>query len=275
MRLKVLRRIIQVLTILSIIAIPLLNRKGITIIMGSLYSLAISDIWITDPLSGLQVILSTLLADSKLLLSMLIPIVIALIFGRVFCSWMCPQNFISEFFDYISRKIPPLPPFSKGGMGGLQMFKPSPSAKPRYVIMFLLLVLTPILGFPAANLISAPGIISVQTSKIIYEGTVGIEIGLIGIIVLLELFLVRRIWCNYICPVGSLLGLFRFKKTMKVVYREDVEHTCGKCMECVRACQLGLNPMEGRIYPLCHNCGDCIAACEDIKDRAKPLSFRF
>jgi ferredoxin-type protein NapH len=264
MKLKILRRIIQILTILLIIAIPLLNRKGITIIMGSLYSLAISDIWITDPLSGLQIILSTLLADSKLLLSILIPIVIAFVFGRVFCSWACPQNTISEVFDYLSRRF-----------RIKRLLNSTPKALPRYVILAALLLITPILGFPAANLISAPGIISVQTSKIIYEGTVGIEIGLIGIIVLFELFLVRRIWCNYICPVGSLLGLFRFKKTMKVVYREDVEHTCGKCMECVRACQLGLNPMEGRIYPLCHNCGDCIAACEDIKDRAKPLSFRF
>lgn len=264
MRLKILRQIIQILTLLLIIAIPLLNRKGITIIIGSLYSLAISDIWITDPLSGLQVILSTLLADSKLLLSILIPIIIALIFGRVFCSWACPQNTISEVFDYLSRRL-----------RVKRLLNPPPKALPRYVILAALLLITPILGFPAANLISAPGIISVQTSKIIYEGTVGIEIGLIGIIVLFELFLVRRIWCNYICPVGSFLGIFRFKKTMKVVYREDAEHTCGRCMECVRACQLGLDPMEGRIYPLCHNCGDCIAACEDIKDRAKPLSFGF
>ncbi len=238
--------------------------KGITILMGSLYSLAISDIWITDPLSGLQVILSTLSADSKLLLSMLIPIAIALTFGRVFCSWACPQNTISEIFDYLSRRFTIK-----------RLFNPSPKALPRYVILAVLLLLTQILGFPAANLISAPGIISVQTSKIIYEGTVGIEIGLIGIIVLLELFLVRRIWCNYICPVGSFLGLFRFKKTMKVIYKEDAEHTCGKCMECVKACQLGLNPMEGRIYPLCHNCGDCISACEEIKGRGKPLSFSF
>jgi polyferredoxin len=62
---------------------------------------------------------------------------------------------------------------------------------------------------------------------------------------------------------------------MKVVYTEDTEHTCGKCMECETACQLGLNPVAGKIYPLCHNCGDCIATCEKIKTKGKPLSFRF
>jgi ferredoxin-type protein NapH len=264
MKIKVFRRITQILTILLIVTIPILNRKGITILMGSLYSLAIDGVWITDPLSGFQVILSTLSADSVLLISMTIPILLALIFGRVFCSWMCPQNTLSELFDYVSNR------FSVRRLIDL-----SPWAAPRDIIMAAFLLLTLILGFPVANLISAPGIISVQISKYVYEGTVGLEMGLIGVIVLSEIFLVRRVWCNYICPVGSFLGLLRFNKTMKVLYKEDAEHVCGKCLECVKACQLGLNPMEGRIYPLCHNCGDCIAACERIKDRGKPLLFKF
>lgn len=264
MKIKALRRITQVLTIILIIAIPILNRKGITIFMGSLYSLAIDGIWITDPLSGFQVILSTLSTESTLLLSMLIPIVIAFIFGRVFCSWACPQNTISEIFDHLSERL-----------SIKRLLKPSPRVLPRYAVLTALLMLVILLAFPVANIISAPGIISVQLSKLIYEGVVGIEIGLVAIIIIAEMFLIRRVWCNHICPVGSFLGLFRFNKTMKVSYREDKEHICGRCLECVKACQLGLNPMEGKIYPLCHNCGDCISACEEIKSENKPLSFKF
>ncbi|MFN3478878.1 MAG: 4Fe-4S binding protein [Thermodesulfovibrionales bacterium] len=264
MKIKIFRRITQVLTILLIVAIPILNRKGITILMGSLYSLAIDGVWITDPLSGFQVILFTLSAESKLLLSMLIPIAIAFIFGRVFCSWACPQNTISEIFDYLSERL-----------SLKRLAKPSPRPLPRYAVLAALLILVLLLGFPVANLISAPGIISVQVSKLFYEETVGLEILLVGIIILAEIFLLRRVWCNYICPVGGFLGLFRFKKTMKVSYKEDTEHVCGRCLECVKACRLGLNPMEGKIYPLCHNCGDCIAACEKIKGKNRPLSFKF
>lgn len=119
MRIRVLRRIAQILTVFLIIAIPVLNKKGVTLITGTLYSLSVDGIWITDPLSGFQVIISSFSADRILLLSMVIPAALALAFGRVFCGWMCPQNAISEFFDYISRKIPPLPPFSKGGCGGI------------------------------------------------------------------------------------------------------------------------------------------------------------
>ena len=104
MNIKLFRRITQALIILLIIAIPLLNKKGITFITGTLYSLAIDGIWITDPLSGFQVIISSFSADKILLLSMVVPIALALAFGRIFCGWMCPQT-ISELFDIIHERL--------------------------------------------------------------------------------------------------------------------------------------------------------------------------
>lgn len=259
-----LRKIAQTLTIVIIVLIPVLNRKGITVLTGSLYSLAIGPIWITDPLIGIQTILITLTADRTLLLSMAIPVVLALAVGRAFCGWLCPQNTISEFVDLAATKFGIKRPFGK-----------RTTAVPRYVVLVVILVLTPLAGIPLAGLLSAPGIISVQVAKLIYEGIVGLELSLIALIIILEFFFVRRVWCNYICPVGSFLGLFRFRKTLKVVFAEDAEHVCGKCLVCIEVCQLGLNPMENNIYPQCHNCGDCIAACETIKAKGKPLSFRF
>lgn len=264
MRIKLLRRGTQVATLIFILLIPVLNKKGITVVIGTLYSLAVGPVWITDPLGGLQVIISALAADKTLLLSMVVPIVFALAFGRVFCGWMCPQNTISEIFDSFAARIMPK-----------RLLNPSPSPKTRYVLMGLLLMLAPLLGFPVANLISAPGIISVQAANYIYFGFVGMDLGLIGLIVLSEIFLVRRLWCKYVCPQGAFLGLFRTGKTMKVLYKEDEKHVCGQCLECAKACQLGLNPMGGKIYPLCHNCGDCITACERIKAGGKPLAFKF
>jgi len=263
-RLRILRRATQIATLIFIILIPVLNKKGITLLMGTFYSFAIGPVWITDPLSGFQVIISSLIVDKTLLLSMAIPIVSAMFFGRVFCGWMCPQNTISEIFDSLAVRIMPK-----------RLLEPSPRPKIRYMIMGLLLISAPLLGFPVANLISAPGIISVQAVNYIYAGSVGIELGLIGLIVLSEIFLVRRLWCNYVCPQGAFLGLFRMGKTMKVAYIEDEEHVCSQCFECAKSCQLGLDPMVGKIYPLCHNCGDCIAACERMKAGGKPLSFKF
>ena len=246
------------------IIIPLLNRKGISFLSGSFYSLAIGPVWITDPLIGLQTLLTTVKADSALLLSLLIPVALALVFGRVFCGWVCPQNTLSEIMDRIAERMP----FKR-------LLTPRARALPRYIILIIVLAATLVLGFPLASLLSAPGIISVQTARLIYEGTVGLELGLIAVILLAELFLVRRVWCNYLCPVGSMLSLFRLKRTLKVFFAEDGERSCMRCGECGSACQLGLNPMIGAIYPLCHNCGDCIEACDKMAGDRKPLSLKF
>jgi len=259
-----LRKGVQVLTIILVILVPILNKNGITMLTGSLYSLAIGPIWITDPLIGFQTILTTMTADRTLLLSMVLPVVLALALGRVFCGWACPQNTLSEFIDRAATKFGIKRPFGK-----------STTAFPRYVVLAVILILTLLAKIPLASLLSTPGIISVQVAKLIYEGIVGLELGLVALIVMFELFLVRRGWCNYICPVGSFLGIFRFKKTMKVFFAEDGERVCGKCLACVDACGLGLNPMESGIYPQCHNCGACVAACENMKAEKKPLAFKF
>ena len=264
MRMAILRRLTQALTLLLIVAVPLLNKNGIMAITGSLYSMAFGPVEITDPLSGFQVLITSLEWDNVLLLSLFIPLLAAIVFGRIFCGWICPQNALSELFDFIGEK-----------MKLTRLFYPPLSAKWRYGLLLALLAVTVVMRFPSANLISAPGIISVQVTKFVYEGRVGPEFGLIVLIIIAEVFLIRRVWCNYVCPVGGFLGLFRFGKTMKVVYKEDAEHVCGRCFECVKACRLGLNPMAGRIYPLCHNCGGCIVACEKIKTKGKPLKFDF
>jgi len=263
MIIRLLRRITQFSTIALLIAIPLLNLRGIDVLAGSLYSLGVGPVWITDPLSGLQVLITTLTADTTLLLSASLPVAFALAFGRVFCGWMCPQNLLSEIADHLQSKV-----------GFERPIKLHTTALPRYAVLVIILVSTLIAGFPVANLISAPGIISVQISEYVMAGAVGVELALIGVIIFFEIFVIRRAWCNFICPVGGLLGIFRTAKTLKVVYQRETDQ-CIKCGACVKACQLELNPMGEKIYPLCHNCGDCIAACERATGKNNPLSFRF
>ncbi|HMK61918.1 MAG TPA: 4Fe-4S binding protein [Dissulfurispiraceae bacterium] len=263
MKLKLLRRITQITVLAILVAMPILNLKGITVLIGSLYSLAIGPLWITDPMSGLQVILATLTVDGTLLLSMLLPVIFSFIFGRAFCGWMCPQNLLSEAADYLRSVFPIDRPL-----------KLPPSAVPRYVVIAVMLCLTLLMGFPVANLISSPGIISVEISEYLMTGMVGAEVSIVGAILVVEFLIIRRAWCNFICPVGGLLGLFRMPKTLKVVYEKHSDQ-CIKCGACIKACQLGLNPMGAKIYPLCHNCGDCITACKRATGKINPLSFKF
>lgn len=257
------RKTVQILTLALLVLVPVMNKKGITFLSGSLYSFAAGPVWITDPLIGMQTLLTAMTVDAALLLSMMIPVLFAFAFGRAFCGWVCPQNTLSEIADAMAAKI-----------GVKRFFNLGTTAVPRYIVLGVLLVLLPLTGIPLASLLSAPGIISVQVSQLILRGSAGLEAALIGLIVIAELLLVRRGWCNYVCPVGTFLGLFRFRKTMKVVFRPDADRVCGNCLACADACPLGLNPLQEGSSPQCHNCGACVAACGGLKGWKKPLMFK-
>lgn len=262
MKLRASRRNVQIASLALFVAIPLLNLAGVTVVSGTLYSLAAGPVWITDPLIGFQTILISLRFDAALLLSMAIPLAITLVAGRVFCSWVCPQNTLSEWVDGVAGKV------------GIQRMFPSTAwPRARTAVTAVVLLAAPLAGFPFANLLSAPGIITAQTARLIKEGAVGAELALIAVILLAEFFLARRVWCNVLCPVGGFLSLFRIPKTLRVAFTEDKTRVCGGCCDCVQACGLGLDPLKGGVNPLCHNCGDCTAACDNIKGSAAPLRF--
>jgi ferredoxin-type protein NapH len=264
MKISPIRRTVQLLSLAAMVVVPVLNSRGVSKVSGSFYSVSLGSLMLTDPLIAIQSLLATLRFDTVLLVSALIPAGFALVLGRVFCSWVCPQNILSELFDAVG-----------GRLGLVRFFAPGLSSLVRYTVLAVILAVTLLYGFPLASLLSAPGIISVQTARLIYEGTVGLELALIGLIILAELFLVRRVWCNHLCPVGSMLSLFRGKKTMRVVMAEERERVCLHCRECAKACQLGLNPVAGNLTPQCHNCGACIDACRKMTGERNPLSFRF
>ena len=264
MKLRTLRRTVQLASLAFFVIVPLLNIAGISFVSGTLYSLAVGPVWITDPLIGLQTILTSFRPDATLLLSMAIPLAITLIAGRVFCSWICPQNTLSEWVDQAAVKI-----------GMKRLFPSTAAPRVRTFVTAAVLLAAPLAGFPLASLLSAPGIITAQTARLIKEGAVGAEIILIAVILVSEFFVARRVWCNALCPVGGFLALFRLPRTLRVAFFEDETRVCGRCRACVDVCQLGLDPLAGNIYPFCHNCGDCINACESMKGEQKPLTFRW
>ncbi len=259
--LHLLRRFVQFSTLGFIFLVPALNRWGFNEVIGTFYSISLGNLDIVDPALMLQTILLTKEIYFPLLLAGIIPLIITLLLGKVFCSWACPFNLFAEYVDKLRRKIKP---------AGIPLHNRNPKPHYYWVVFGSILTLVAVLGVPIITLISLPGLISGQIADLVFWGTLGIESLLIIIILLIELLWAPRFWCKYACPVGATLSLLRSKHTLKIHY--NPRHcTCHPgSLPCNAACPIHLDPRRLDIYPYCYNCGDCVDAC---REEGRALNF--
>ena len=268
-KLNIVRKAVQLFTLLFLFAIPILILFEVRFIMGNLYSISFGELDITDPSMVLQNILLARSFYVPLLISAIIPVLIALLFGRVFCSWACPYNTILEETERIYSKI--FAKFLKKRKSRQTSKNPSPFV---YWVVYLILMLSAlIVGIPLFTFLSAPGIISSQIAAGIIGIGVGLELIIVFAILLSEVISRKRFWCKYVCPVGASLSLFRTKKTMRIAYNEFNCDCTGSIDPCSNSCPYNLIPKGGFLYLYCTNCGLCIRTCE--KTGRGALSFAF
>jgi ferredoxin-type protein NapH len=263
------RKGFQLFAVLFLVAVPVLNWMGVRWVVGTLYSISIGGLDIADPMMALQATLLTREVLVPLLLAAAIPVLLALVLGRVFCSWMCPFNTIQEWLDSARRRV-----FKSRWLKARRRRVPRNPRPTLYWAIFAGLLAAALLaGLPLLAWLSAPGILSTQVSHAVFGMGVGLELALVGGLVVGEFALARRVWCKYACPVGATLSLCRTPWTLRVV--QDAEKCqCKTGAEaCQIACPLGLTPLVGGLAPSCFNCGSCIAACEKMRRGA--LSFGF
>lgn len=239
-------------TLLFLILIPILNKSGIHNIRGTLYSVSIGNLDIVDPALMLQNILLTKELYFPTILAAMIPIILALLLGKVFCSWACPFNLLAEFTDKLGRKIRP---------GSVSTRHRNPKPFYYWLVFGTIIMAVAILGLPLITLISMPGLISAHISDAIRWGVIGIELVLVLLIIVIEMFAAPRFWCKYACPVGATLGLFRLKRTLKIQFKSQACSCNPNHLPCNSACPIQLDPRYAEIYPYCYNCGDCVDAC--------------
>jgi ferredoxin-type protein NapH len=254
------RRILVLsLAFLLLLLGPLANYYfQISWLQGWYQSLGIGKLWIVSPLEGLESILVAKQLYLPALIAMLTPIILALLLGSVFCSWLCPISFFSEILDTLRRKF-----------SGSKWLRDR-IVLPRRILWFALigeLLLTMLVGGPIFVFLSPPGLVGRELMTLIFFHTLALE-GMILLPVLGMNLVTRRFYCRYFCPLGATLNLLGAKRKLAVVLQHDRCTGCGKCQ---RACPLGLNPEAGMSTSLhCWNCGECVDAC-----MTKALSFQW
>lgn len=251
-----------------------------------------------DPSAGLTAALAARAWLPSLLLGLAL-LLVSLIFGRIFCGYICPLGTTLDLARAVTRR-------AKGEAGKRQASAALDSGifitlrKLKYIILagllgaallgvnlsfwaspiplvtrFYGLLAHPLLllaggeGLALAQpLLSALDATSLEYLQIAPRrfDTLYFLLGFFGLLFWLEA--VRpRFWCRYLCPAGALMGLF----ALRPLWRRGVSK-CTNCGECARRCPTAAIAIDGEpcAHAECLSCRQCVDVCP-----VRGISFSF
>ena len=229
------------------------NVWGWKVLQGNFSSSSIfSVVPLSDPYATLQMFFAGAVLSTNLIVgALIITVFYMLVGGRVFCSWVCPVNIITDSANFIRRKL-----------RLNQIAKKQPASRSiRYWVLALGLVLSIILAVPAFEFVSP---ISITHRAIIFG--VGFGWAAMLVIFLFDLFVLKNGWCGHICPLGGFYSVLGKKSLIRVDHNAD---NCTNCRKCIEVCpenqvlHMINKSSEQVLMSECTNCGRCIDVCDD------------
>ena len=167
----------------------------------------------------------------------IILIILTLLFGRFYCSCICPFGIIQEVFTLIFKKNN----------------EPVKNRVYKYIIS----------GITIGAVVFGGSSILIRYIEpyTIFTSAMSISIiGIIGVVfVLCIVFFKNRYFCTNICPIGAILGIIS-KISLNKIYMTDECISCGMCeRNCPSGCiDAGENKVDNEI---CIKCLKCISVC--------------
>ncbi len=224
-----------------------------------------------DPLAAL----GTLLATGTLYAGMawaVVTIVVTLLFGRVFCGWICPFGTLHQFIGWLGAKHKTFAQRVRANQ-----YHPAQTIK-YYLLVFLLVaggistlvpplravignaLLTGLLDpIPMVTRSISLGFFPLGDGRLYHGAWV---IGLIFVAFLLLNLWIPRFYCRFVCPLGALLGVIARPALWRI---GKVEGECAGCEMCENNCEGACDPFGKIRTSECLVCLNCLEACRQAK----------
>ena len=207
-------------------------------------------------------------------------ILFTVIFGRVFCGWVCPQTI---FMEMVFRKIEY---WLEGDRKAQMALRTQPWNNKTLSRRILKIILFFAVSFAIANtflmyIIGSDAVWNIATEPVTQH--VG---GFSAIVVFSLVFFFIYYWfreqvCLIVCPYGRMQGVMLDKNSIAVTYDHvrgeprtkhikktvDQPHgDCVDCLECIRVCPTGIDIRNG-LQLECVNCTACMDACDTVMEK--------
>lgn len=226
---------------------------GVWLVKGNLSSsLTLGVLPLTDPFLVVQQFAAGHVPYREALIGAGIVLAFYLVFGgRLFCSWVCPVNLVTDAAAWLRRRL--------GLKGGK-----APAAHMRYWLLGFVLAAAAVSGSLAWEW--------VNPVSMLHRGLIfgfGLAWGIVGGIFFYDLLIAPRGWCGHLCPQGAFYGLLGRTAVIRVSAAR--RSACNDCMDCFAVCPEPqvIRPAlkgAGQDHPLildgdCTSCGRCVDVC--------------
>lgn len=279
------RRLLQAgFFLLFVLAPPLdLFRIDITqphvIIFGQVWSLGIGPLLLGES-SGAQAVLNLVLRG-LLPLALLVGGFgwIAWRYGRLYCGWLCPHFSVVELINGLMRRANRKPSVWEKHV--LPMTRADGSALP-FNTQYWWLVAIAVPGFAflwafvLLTYLLPPQEMYANLLQLSFSRNQSIFLLAATSVLSLEFLLARHLFCRFGCAVGVFQSLVWMANRRGLVVGFDRQRAaaCRTCAtHCEHACPMRLKPRSIKRHMFtCTECGQCIAACEQVQAVQHPGS---
>lgn len=197
----------------------------------------------------------------SLMFCMFLIVAMALIYGRMYCGYLCPQMIFSEASHALETKIT-----KYVNKYFIQWPLPRRKLASRIAFSTLLGLASVFLAFVFTSYFVEPRDLLQRLAKLDIQTAGGITGAVVTLIAFLDFAFVRQKFCVTVCPYGYLQGMMVDKNTLLVMYRDEKKE-CIECKKCVRVCEMDIDIRKSPYQIECIHCGECIDACADVLRR--------
>lgn len=250
------RRIVQTVSTVLIVILPFLNILRLDIPTLRFYFLT-SVLWVDE----------FYLLFLVIMLVLWVIVIFSMVYGRVWCGWMCPQTVLDEMYYWLeakSRRWLRVPGAGSRKGKGLMRWLAHQA-----LLGTTVFALSVFVGFNlVAYFVDPYRMLGEIGALTLGPVTSGIILG-IALLVWVDIMFWREKFCTRTCPYGMLQAVFTDSKTQIVRYATERHNECIECKACVRDCPMGIDIRQSPYQTECTHCGDCVDSCTTILSRLK------